>query len=363
MNRPLRLGLFACAGLLAFVLAGQALAAYAPKLTVTSGVDSVTLGYQQDAGSDASARVVFYAPPGIQTDLSGAVGAQIGTGSATVAILSSGGATASASGTLLVADPASVPAGFTVPIAAISQACTQTTTHSAFWLLRATINDQPLEVPLFVDQTSGPEAQFSSLKIQVCFRSPYIPPAQGGQPLGVTPLEAHLTLTNVSFPVAGTAFPWTGLFIPYTVGTGSANPLAAAESQSIASYPITLSLSGKRIVKKVKVGHRRVKTYWARLSGRLNAGNAAVAGATVELRAGAKKVATVKTNARGSFSKTMRLKRTTSFGAHAVLAEAATSGTCTPLIPLSTSPLITPTCTVVSRAGIDALSNTVRVRR
>jgi hypothetical protein len=358
MRQGLRFALAAGAGVLTLAFAGQALGAYQPKVLVTSSPTSITVGYRQGSSDDASAALIFYVPPGMQADLSAAPGTTIGAAAAKIDVQ---GAQPTITGSVLVGNQADPT------IAAFTTKCTGTASHAAVWVLHVTLNDQAIDVPASVDQAAGPETAFASYKIRICFRSPYIPENEGGQPLGIRPLEASLTLNGVFTPPSGAGLPWTGLFVPYAVGTGTVNPLAAAESQAIAGYPVQFTLSGKHVVKTKTVGkgrHRhRVRTHWARVSGQLRAGGDSQAGADYTLFAGAKRVATGQTNSNGSFTKLLRLTKTTTFRATATLAAADTTGDCNPLIPISVMPLINPTCTGLTAAGLQASSGKVTVRK
>ena len=240
MAHRLRLALVACTALLALALAGQAFGAYNPQMQIVSSASGVAIGYQQGTDDDATAKIVFYAPLGATTNLTASVGSTIG---AAAGVVNLAGATPALAGPVLVADPTNPT------IAALSTACTGTAQHGAIWLLRLTLNDQTIELPASVDLTTGAEATFSSAKIQVCFRSPYIPPEQGGQPLGIKPIQAAMTVNGVfSYPSAGD-HRWTGIFVPYGVGTGTANPLNAAESQAVVQSPLRLRITGRRVVR------------------------------------------------------------------------------------------------------------------
>jgi hypothetical protein len=360
MSHRVRSVLVACAGVVTLALAGPALGAYAPKVLVGSNTDeSITIGYRQAADDDATARITFYAPLRATVDLSQAPGTRLGTATARAAIGAAGGAEANLAGPVLMgsaADPA---------IQGAALACTGSVSHDAVWILAVALQDQaPLNVPAFVDLTTGAEAAFSTARIVVCFRSPYVPESEGGQPLGVKPLEATMTVNNVfTFPFVGGDFVWTGLYIPYAPGTKNVNVLAAAESQGVASLPVSFDLSAKRIVKRVKVGKRRVKRKFVRLSGYLSEAGLGRSGAAVNILAGGKRVARARTNVNGFFRKTLRLKRTTRYQALATATAGDTSGTCNPLIPLSLQPLIQPTCTGLTVPAVAARSNTVRVRK
>jgi hypothetical protein len=362
MRHGFRLALATSAGLLALGLGDEALGAYNPKVHMSLSTEQgVTVGYTQGADDDASARLTFYSPVGMQLDLGAPLGATIGSASTRASIGSAGGAVAQLSGPVLVgngADPA---------VAAASVACTGQSTHNAVWILAVALQDQPpLNVPAFVDLTTGPEGTFSSSKVVVCFRSPYVPPDQGGQPLGVKPLEANLTLTDVyDYPGTVAALRWTGLFIPYAVGTKSPNPRQAAESQAIDKSPVAYAFSGKQVVKTKRIRRgkrvRRIKTYFARLTGRVQTGGDPRVGAPVTLLRNGKRVALVRTNARGRFTKTVPLPGSSVFVARLRSPSRDTSGDCVPVIPLA--PQLDARCTGLTLSGLSSdAGTTVRKR-
>jgi hypothetical protein len=97
--------------------------------------------------------------------------------------------------------------------------------------------------------------------------------------------------------------------------------------------------------------------------GKLNVGGAGKGGATYALFAGKKKVASGKTNSSGAFTKLVPLTKATRFRATADVDPQSADGTCAPMIPISTNPLILPTCTGITEAGIAADSNAVTVKK
>jgi len=359
MRERLRFALAAGTALAALVFAGPALGAYGPQLIALTSPGSITtIGFTQAQTDDAGAALIFYAPPGMQADFSATAGTTIG---AAAAVLDIAGGRADAAGTVVVANPAD-PA-----IAPLTTKCTGTATHAAVWLLHLTINDLPIDVPVSVDQTTGPEAAFSSYKIRICFRSPYIPPAQGGQPNGAKPFGAALTVGGVFTPPSARDLRWTGLFVPWKVGTGTLNPVLSAESQAVVSYPVTFRIAGKDVVTRRVVGRGRnrhvVTVHRARIAGKLNAGGVGKGGATYELFAGKKKVASGKTTSSGAFTKLIPLTKATRFRATADVDPQSAGGSCAPMIPISTNPLILPTCTGITQGGIAADSNSVTVTK
>ena len=70
MRKRVRMALSAAAALVALAFVGEALAAYNPRITVSSSPGSITIGYRQANEDDATAVVTFFAPAGAQPDLS-----------------------------------------------------------------------------------------------------------------------------------------------------------------------------------------------------------------------------------------------------------------------------------------------------
>jgi len=354
------------AALFVLALAGPAFGYYTPTLSSSTswtptGVTGIQVGYRQLLTDDATAALTFYAPPAMQANLSEVPGTKIGFAYAGLDIA---GAVAATSGPVVVANPAD-PA-----IAPLTAACTGTSTHAAVWLLHLTTNDVPIDVPVSVDPASGPEAAFASYTLRICFRSPYIP-AQAGQPNGIFGADLSFDAGVFTPPASGSDLPWTGLFFPWKAGTGTINPAAAVESQSLASYPLSFRVTGKDVVSRHVVGQGRgrhvVTVHQARIVGRLTAnGKGEPGGYRVcngDASAPCLPDVVGQTNANGMFTRLLPLKRTTRFTV-SQYAEAQVPGVpCNPLIPISTNPLITPTCTDVTSAAITATGGHVTVTK
>jgi len=347
----------------AFACAGNALGAYNPKMFVSDSPDSVSVDVELAAGDDATAAVTLYAPPG--TRLSAR---QRGIGVFIAGVDIAGRDLGDVPGQLQVANGAD-PA-----IAAATTACTGTATHAAVWELTTLPNPRlpaPIDIPVSVDKVTGAEAAFSSYMLRICFHSPYVPASQGGEPNGVKLYSIVLGGLGSLTPPAGKDLRWTGTFVPYEVGTKTPNLPASAESQAIASSPVRFRLAGKDVVSRHVVGrgrHRHVITvHRARLVGRLTAAGEGQAGADYTLvsnrKPGGEDVATGKTNARGAFTRLVALPRTTIFVADVALGRHDIAEDCTPLLPISTNPLIIPTYTAITSATIALISNVVTVRK
>src|SRR3954452_17490125 len=109
-----------------------------PTATAASGMTVLEV---KGAAADAAwAQLTTYVPSGYSINLGRPVGTRIGSVSARAQLLASG-ATAGATGVVLVADRDD---------AAVQQAatqCTRSPTHAVVWLLRLTLPAQTLEVP------------------------------------------------------------------------------------------------------------------------------------------------------------------------------------------------------------------------
>jgi len=169
---------------------------------------------------------------------------------------------------------------------------------------------QTLEVPVFVDTTSGPEAQIGSTKIQVCLPPPDLPPGTPGRAaFGAKLFEATLALRNV-FTNAGAPglYPWIGIFTPYNPGVGTVNAAGTVLAAGIVPLPVVLTFKARFDKKKSA----------AILSGRLTAAGNPAPGQRVQILAGTsartlKVVGSTRTTGTGTFSATRRVTRTTFF--------------------------------------------------
>src|SRR3954453_5974211 len=124
-----------------------------PTATAASGM--TVLEVKGAAADAAGAQVTTYVPSGYTINLGQPAGTRIGSVSARAQLLASG-ATAGATGVVLVADGND---------AAVQQAATQCTGSPApagVWLSGLSLPAQTLDVPLYVDPTTASEADFGS---------------------------------------------------------------------------------------------------------------------------------------------------------------------------------------------------------
>jgi hypothetical protein len=325
--------------LAAAVLAGAAAAAYTtPTLTVTSAGTQTSLVVRQAQTDDATAKATIYAPAGTPVTLSQAPGATLGTVQAQVTALALGGALLPLTGQIQVAPAGQVPAAQQI-------ACTGTATHGATWLMVLQAAGQTLNVPMYVDTTTGAEAAFAAAKIQVCLPPPDIPADQGGATFGAKLFNASFTLTGVFGSRAGT---WRTLWTPYVAGNGQVNAAGSVESRATVA-------AGAATLRATRSGAR------VRVTGRVTAGGRSIAGAVVQIWGGARRtalrrIATVGANAAGNYSLARTRGTLAWFQARTTVAARADSGGCAAPGPLPVQ------CVNATLSGFAARSAVSRIR-
>lgn len=293
MTRKMRLGLLACAGILAVAGAGNALASYKPKLAINDDATGVTINFTQPSGDDPTARLVFYAPLGYSL-YGGKVGSTIGTLTAQAAAADLGGATLPLTGTVQVRDVATgtLLSTTTPTIAAAATLCTGTASHLAAWVLVLSAAGQTLEVPLFIDPVTGPLAAVASTQIVVCLPPPDVPAGTVGRAsFGAKVFQAIFKVRGVLTPPTGsTPYLWRMVATPYTPGAGKANAAGTVEAQSVVTETraITATASGKTV------------------SGTVTVGGTGVAGVKVNLVSSRKVVGTATTSSSGAFTASVK---------------------------------------------------------
>jgi hypothetical protein len=194
-----------------------------------------------------------------------------------------------------------------VLISAAATQCTGSATHSAFWVFVLTAAGQTLELPLFVDTTTGTaEAAFSAAKITVCLPPPDLPVEKGGATFGIKLIKAEFSVSGVFQPTTGV---WFALLTPYTPGNGQVNAAASVYS------PAAVAFAALSVPRVAKVGKAK------RITGKLTQGGVGVPNIKVQIWAGARRAAlrrigTATTKAGGTFSLTT-LKKVRFFQARA----------------------------------------------
>src|SRR4029079_15655966 len=243
MQRTVRLTVLALASLFTLAFATSAWASYTPKLVADpksealNGGGPFTLTFSQPADDQATAKATIYTPKGYATDVSQALGSKLGTVKANVIAKGLGGIPLRLTGTIQTDDPAKY----------VSNPCAPGT-HQAVWLMVLTASNQTLQVPMYVDSiTSGPEAAFASMKIQVCLPSPDVPPEQGGATFGAKLVTAQLNFAAGVFTNPGTrgAYLFRAIATPYDVNSGTVRPDQTVEARGLVLLPVGLSLTAK----------------------------------------------------------------------------------------------------------------------
>jgi hypothetical protein len=237
MRKSFRLALLVGASFVGLAFAGPALAKYDPSLTIEQS--SYKLGAATTADvfiaisedSDPTAKLTIFSPVGYSANLGAAPGSKIGTVVAVVKAKALGGALLPLAGDVLVANPADPT------IVAAATRCTGAATHSSIWVLNTSLQGQTVAIPVFVD-SKGP-----LVTMQVCLPSPDIPEAAGGAKFGAQLVLADFTVKGV-FTNAGTTggYEWSGIYTPYTAGTGTPNAAGTVEWRTYVGLPSSLTL-------------------------------------------------------------------------------------------------------------------------
>src|SRR5215210_5856647 len=171
MRNWLRAGVGAIATIVGLSFAGTAFAAVNPALTVAAKSGSspvVTINGAVDPANDPLARVQIYLPTGFDVS-SPSGGSSVGT--------------ATLRGIAKKIDP-STEQMYRGSITAISPTDASVayentncdpTTHAAAWMMRLNGPAGKVDVPVFVNKTTGSETQFGAYKLVVCMLSPDLP--------------------------------------------------------------------------------------------------------------------------------------------------------------------------------------------
>jgi hypothetical protein len=247
MKKSLRMALLACASFTGLALAGPALAAYNPSLTIEQSsykpgaaiTADVFIAAPQD--DDPTAKLTIFSPAGYGAVLTQAPGTKIGKVVALVKAKALGGALLPLAGDVLVANPVD-PA-----IQAAALRCTGITTNQANWVLNTQLQGQTVAIPVFVNKVGPLVTQ------QVCLPSPDIPPTSGGATFGAQLVFADFTVKGVFTNAAKGGYEWAGIFTPYTPGTGTPNPTGTNEWRTYVGLPSSLTLTKAKAKKGLKL--------------------------------------------------------------------------------------------------------------
>jgi hypothetical protein len=338
MRTILRLLVLGCLATGSLALAGTVLAK-TPQLLVkgspATAASAETVIEVKEVKEDAAPlRIGIYLPSGYTANITQAAGTQIGTVNADLqALLISPDAIIQAEGTVLTADPATYVTNTCAP-----------GSHAAVWLLHVTVSGQTLDVPVYVDPTTGAEAAFSSAKLVLCLPNPYEqaqPPASRA-PFGAKIIDAKLTMAAgvITNPSAAATYLWRAVVTPWTVNSPLPNQAATVETQAIVNLPAAATLRAKvkttRVTKRVRGKRRTIVANSVLLSGRLLEKLQGVAGGKVTFVGGAKRVGTATTSATGAFAESLALARKTTFRATIVVPTREVG--CLAALPASSAP-------------------------
>jgi hypothetical protein len=295
MRTVIRAGTAGITAAVALAVAGSALGAVNPQLTIGTSPGSHRLSIAARVGTsdDAIARMQLYVPSGFKLKAP-AGGKTVGTVSATAL-------------SLQIGPGEQIPFKMTGEITAIGttdpavsweNAHCDTSTHLAAWMAEVHGGGDAWSFPIFVDATTGSETQFGAYKLVACFKPTTL------DPYGNKFVSTSLTLDVFTAPRSGT-HRWRALLTPFTaVGSEERSDGAGVEAQSVADFASSvLTLTARRAAPK---------TARFELAGRLLVGGEAFRGATVVIAHGktAGKLFTlskVKTGASGGFARVIRL--------------------------------------------------------
>ena len=302
MKPLLRVLVASGAATVALAFTGSALAAFgSPRLVIqnpnekVSGGGAVTITYRQAREDDALFRVQIYIPQGYTTSLVPQAGQSVGDVAAVI------NATQISQEALVPVTGRIVGDTFDATKYPTGAACVGTGTIDGVWRLELSAAGQNLVVPAYVQSiTGGPAADFASGLLTICLPSPYAEAGAARAALGAKLIEARMEIRNVfTNPATPGEYRWRAVATPWTVNSGSPNPLATVETQAFDTIPVNLTVTAR-------VNHRRNLVV---LSGRLQQNRQPVAGRVVEITYRSRVVRRVKTNARGAFTATVRARK------------------------------------------------------
>jgi hypothetical protein len=322
MGTRLHLLVAGCAALASLALALNALAATpqlfvsGPPGTAMSGEAVVEL--REDKSDAAPSKITVYVPSGYLLNVSHAAGSRIGDLTASLQALEQSPDTVVdvRDGSVVVADRSSAD------LAAGATRCTGSATHDAIWMLHAVVNARTLDIPVYVDATTGIEAAFGSAKVVLCLGNPYAQAGPARAPLGAKLLNLRLTLAagTVTNPPARGAFVWRAAVTPWTRDGTTPNEAGTTEAQSPVILARSVSLKERVSATRKRRGNRIVVRSFVTLSGRVLANGTGVARAKVTISGGGKSAGTVRTAADGTFTKRLALSAKTSFRVRVLVA-------------------------------------------
>jgi hypothetical protein len=298
MKRILHMGVTAAAGAVALAFSSSAsAAAISPTLRVSAGGPTLTLNTadQASVSGDPVAKIQFYVPAGFGLKMP-AAGAVIGTATSRALVKDiDPGLEQTLSGDVTSISP-------TDPSIAYENANCDPSTHMGALLVRFTGQQpqisQTINVPIFIDATSGTETQFGAIKLVVCMRAPDVSVgAQNRAAFGTKFDTFRVQLEGFKLPAKVGDYRWRSLWTPFTPGTATMNNAGSAEAQSVVHAPAgVLTLTAK-------ASNGRVALSGLLLIGGKPANAVAVGIASGTLETKLASIGSVKTNGVGKYLK------------------------------------------------------------
>ena len=331
----------------ALVLSAPALAAYTtptirvdnPSERIAGPASPVTVNLTVAREDDPTARIVLYIPQGYTGTLTPAAGTQIGTVRASASPLASPEVVLPLEGVLR----ADAPANYVGPA---TQCLGPAPNFQSVWLivLNSPTGGAPIVVPTYLTTPLGAaEGSVGQARLTICLP----PPAVGT--LAAKVFEARLTLTNIlTNPSAGGSYRWVARFTPYASNAGPVNPAGTVEAQAIDTIPVRVTI-------------RRPGRYTKRTKRLAVSGTIVESGTplrvVVNVLLNGRRVARVRSNARGAYRASIRIPRRGRYTLRATASSGArTVQGCTAVL----TPAVPCTRTVIS--GFTVTSANVRVR-
>jgi hypothetical protein len=316
-----------------------------PTATAASGM--TTLEVRGVPGDTAWAQVTTYVPSGYTINLGQIAGTRIGTVSAQAQSLVAA-PIAGATGPVLVADPNDAA------IQQVATACTHKAVHAAIWVLRIAVSTQTMDVPVYVDPTTGGETSFGSAKLVACLPQPYASSRPGYAPLGTKFSDLRTTLSAGVFtnPLFAGSHVWRAVVTPWRTDGAAPDLASTVEAQGVVGVPASLSLKAK-----VQTTRRAKRvTSSVLLSGTLLENLRGIAAAKVSFFGNDRSAGAATTSANGAFSRKRFLAQRTSFTATATVPTREL-----PCIDPLPSTLAPAGCASATRAGYKLRSDSVLV--
>jgi hypothetical protein len=332
MRTTLRFLALACASTATLAFAANALAT--PRLIVSGGptpggAAATNVQVTEDKSDAAPLKITIYQPAGYVAALNQPAGKQIGTVHADLQALAiSPDAIIQADGTVLTDDPAKYTSNTCAP-----------GTHAAVWLLHVTVSGQTIDVPVYLDPTTGTETALGAAKLVLCLSDPYdTAPTSIRAPFGVKVINAKMTLDSgvITNPSSAGTFLWRATITPWNPASPAPDAAKTVEVQSIVTLPQALSLKATVKTIRHKHGKKTTVTNSVLLSGTLLENLQGIQGASVTILAGGKKIGSTTTSASGAFSRQAGLTKKTTFQAKATVAQRDTA--CVSPLPATSVP-------------------------